>query len=424
MRGVFYGHYSLSDEERKRLWKQAILVPDTNSLLYLFKLMPKARDEMLAAFKTFDKRLWLPHQVGKEFQERWRTAAKSNRDEYERLKADFRASNGKITASLSNFKRYHPWDDGAMIAQLPEIFEKMSKEVDAAMVKLPDPVATFEAVAQLFDGKVAAEPKQADVDMRIKEAERRRKAKIPPGYMDERPGDYLIWAEIIEKAKSGKVPVLLVTDDAKEDWWWKGPSDELLGPRPELRYEFFAATGEQFYAYRPASFLALARESNNALVSDATVQEMRRVQNRRLLAASSMRIRSKLRDLVEDIVLKPGANEEGLLAYAANIATTLDLIEPTVAARAQGKETGDDPELLQKHADDLKVEALTGVIESDDGEVAAYNLAVFNRLIDLLRDQEYRNELEYILNRLATARELRERVEDIRQRVSQVRSSQ
>ncbi|OBQ77393.1 PIN-like domain-containing protein [Mesorhizobium sp. WSM3873] len=415
MRSVFFGHYTPTDEERKRLWKEAILVPDTNSLLYLFKLMPKARDEMLAAFKTFDKRLWLPHQVGKEFQERWRSAAKSNRDEYEKLKADFKASNGKITVSLNNFKRYHSWEDGALIAQLPELFDKILKEVDATIAKLPDPVGTFEAIAALFDGKVASEPKPAEFDLRVKEADRRRKAKIPPGYMDERPGDYLIWAEIIAKAKSDKVPVLLVTDDNKEDWWWKGPSDETLGPRPELRYEFFAATGELFYAYRPARFLALVRESNSALVSDATVQEIQRVQNRRLAAASSMRIRSRIRDLSEQILRKPGAHEESVITYAMNIATLINLIGPATAARAEKKITGDDPAELQRLVDEYKSEVRQSVIYSGDDDIGAGNISLFDRLVHLLRDGEYWNEAPNVMDRLASTRELRERVEEIRQ---------
>ncbi|WP_210239354.1 PIN-like domain-containing protein, partial [Mesorhizobium sp. M2E.F.Ca.ET.166.01.1.1] len=94
-----------------------------------------------------------------------------------------------------------------------------------------------------------------------------------------------------------KVPILLVTDDQKEDWWWKDSPDDFIGPRSELRYEFFDRTGQSFYAYRPAHFLALVRQSDSALVSDATVQEMQRVQNRRLVSASSLRIRSKIREL-------------------------------------------------------------------------------------------------------------------------------
>ncbi|AZO75031.1 MAG: hypothetical protein E5V92_01905 [Mesorhizobium sp.] len=389
-------------------------VPDTNVLLHLFRFMPKQRKEVIAAFESFGKRLWLPHQVAKEFQDGWRSADSENRRLYAKLKEDLAEKRREIENLIKGSSRFDPWPKGSPMLQVAGFFESLSAEVDSATAKLPDANAVFDAVTGLFDGKVSEQPKKTDLEARRKEADRRKQDKVPPGYRDKRPGDYLIWAELKEKAKTAKLPVLFITADVKEDWWLRH-GGKTVGPRPELRDEFSAETGQMFYAYEADRFLSLVAERNKNLVSDDTVLEMKRIQNRRLVAASSLRIRSKLRELLEDIVLKEGASQEGLLAYAANIAVVLDLIEPTIVARAAGKETGDDPEALKKHADDLKSDALNDVIYFDDSEVGAHNVAMFDKLIDLLRDTEYRNELEHILNRLAATRELRERIEETRQ---------
>lgn len=413
MRKMFHGYYQPTAEEFERLWSEGLLAPDNNVLIHLFRFMPKQREEVLAAFKSFGNRLWLPYQVANEFHQGWRSAESANRGAYSDLKKDLAKKKQEIEDLVRRFSRFDPWPEGSTMNQIPEFFDRLSKDVDGATSNLPNADEVLAAISDLFEGKVAAQPEQKEIDARVKEAERRMQNKIPPGYMDKRPGDYLIWAELKEKARTAKLPIIFVTDDRKEDWWLE-QSGKTIGPRPELRQEFTADTGQMFYAYTPDRFLALLAERTKNLVSPETVMEMQRIQSRRLTSASSLRIRSEIRELLDDILLKPGANEEALMAYAANIATALNLIEPTVAARAQGKETGDDPALLQQHADDLKSDAISGLMDSEDSEMAAHNLAAFNRLIDLLRDREYRNELEYVLNRLATTRALRERMEENR----------
>ncbi|WP_204277464.1 PIN-like domain-containing protein, partial [Escherichia coli] len=61
-----------------------------------------------------------------------------------------------------------------------------------------------------------------------KEGEDRYAKKIPPGYKDakkdagefDKYGDLIIWKDMIGKAKADKRPILFISDDAKEDWWW------------------------------------------------------------------------------------------------------------------------------------------------------------------------------------------------------------
>ena len=66
------------------------------------------------------------------------------------------------------------------------------------------------------------------------EAKKRYERKTPPGFMDcdskddiRRYGDAILWFQVLDKAKSAKRDVILVTDDRKTDWWWKTPEEDL-----------------------------------------------------------------------------------------------------------------------------------------------------------------------------------------------------
>ncbi|SLN60290.1 hypothetical protein PSA7680_03170 [Pseudoruegeria aquimaris] len=94
-------------------------------------------------------------------------------------------------------------------------------------------------------------------------------------------GDYLVWHQILEHTKtSGKDSLVFVTDDGKEDWWWKIKSggDKVLGPRPELVEEARSIGGvSDFLMYRPVSFLKYANKFLKTEVSAETIEEVRDV---------------------------------------------------------------------------------------------------------------------------------------------------
>ncbi len=91
-----------------------------------------------------------------------------------------------------------------------------------------------------FDGKVGEGFYNEDIDKIKKEGESRYKTKTPPGYcdgnqkQDNEYGDLFIWKEIIRYAKENDKDVIFVTQDVKEDWWFK-EKGKTIGPRYELR---------------------------------------------------------------------------------------------------------------------------------------------------------------------------------------------
>jgi len=98
-------------------------------------------------------------------------------------------------------------------------------------------------------------------------------------------GDFLVWKQLLEHSKSVNAKsVIFVTDDGKEDWWWKIESDgpKTIGPRPELVEEARAsALVETLLMYNPEGFLKYAKEFLKAQVSEETLKEVRDVSSTR-----------------------------------------------------------------------------------------------------------------------------------------------
>jgi hypothetical protein len=100
-----------------------------------------------------------------------------------------------------------------------------------------------------------------------KDGEDRYSKKIPPGYKDQKKdageydkfGDLIIWKDMISKAKADKRPVIFISDDAKEDWWWIHRGRKI-GPRPELIEEFLTEAGQDFHIYEFSQFLRFAAD--------------------------------------------------------------------------------------------------------------------------------------------------------------------
>jgi hypothetical protein len=130
----------------------------------------------------------------------------------------------------------------------------------------------------LFDGRVGDPMSPDKLEAARKEAKRRVDHKIPPGYADkdksDPSGDYLVWRHLLDEAASRRLPVVLVTDDRKEDWV-RREHGLTLGPRPELCEEMSAEAGVMFLLMSTATFLRHAKEYLSASVSPETVDQAR-----------------------------------------------------------------------------------------------------------------------------------------------------
>ena len=67
MRELFPEFNNLNKAEIKSLWKKAIFVFDTNTLLNLYRLSPKIRKKFIDIIEKLGDRAWIPNYVAMEF---------------------------------------------------------------------------------------------------------------------------------------------------------------------------------------------------------------------------------------------------------------------------------------------------------------------------------------------------------------------
>ncbi len=266
----FEAYKSPTDGDYIEILTQGLIVLDSSVLLNLYRYTQQTRSDFISVLRSFGDRIFVPHQVMVEF---WRNRGTVLRDPL----------GGLATANnLANFREQslnliRNWARQTGLAQesanefsetlrtaFRDVINKVAliaseEGIGFANDTEADPVLT--ELESLLQGCVGEGLSESGYEQAVSEARRRTAAKIPPGYMDaakatERAaGDYLIWLQTIHEAKARALDVLLVTGDAKEDWW-RREHGELRGPRPELVREIkYEADVRLFYVppRKPAS---------------------------------------------------------------------------------------------------------------------------------------------------------------------------
>lgn len=278
MRDEFSGYYPPTEAEFDQLWSDGLLVLDTNALLSLYRLKPTGRDQWLQVMGNFADRLWMPYQVGVEFHRNRAAVWFDVQSAFDKIEKGIDTARDALKSHPvleSDFKE-------SLTADLNALSEKVKGGRDANSTKIPispkdDQI--WSTLIDLFDGKVGPKPADADHAEMLQTAKDRFDKKIPPGYEDkdkqepERYGDTVIWLQTIAHAKLVGKPVIFITDDAKEDWWYviKGMT---IHARPELVREFREQTdGLRISIYRPDQFLRFAKNEGSD-ISEATIDEV------------------------------------------------------------------------------------------------------------------------------------------------------
>ena len=281
MRKQFPGYYYPQEEEYSQKFKECVFCFDTNVLLNLYRYTSESRDNLIKTIQVVKDRVWLPHQVGVEFQ---------------RLRIDVFLSQIELSLKVkeildTSIKEIEQLQRASLFA-INVMIDPIKIDLNAIRNKLvankdqkPNLMTgdfVFDAVTELFDGKVGDPYNQEKYREIYKKGRERYDAKIPPGYMDrsnnpsdtDQYGDFVLWSQLIDYSKGEPRPIILITDDAKNDWW-REVRGEKLGPRPELISEFIAETGgnKWFYMYSTEQFLKYSKEYLNADVLPEVIKE-------------------------------------------------------------------------------------------------------------------------------------------------------
>lgn len=272
-------------------WARTTVVLDTNVLLNLYRSPDGTREELLGALEAIAPSLFMPAQVQREF---WR-----NRDSVLRENAALDEVANELRRMLRDAKksltRLGQVKIGAapakdLIDRLEATLEEVIKAAAShqplfnwrTALSASEHDTVLSRLISLYDGKVGPEYGPAEFAAAIAEAASRFKRRIPPGYEDahkseheeEGSGDYLLWRQTIAQARRSGRDVLIVTQDAKEDWWRLDARNEPINARFELVDEMRREAGVGVRLLLTADFIRVLGETTNSPVSERTIDQV------------------------------------------------------------------------------------------------------------------------------------------------------
>ncbi|WP_462176622.1 PIN domain-containing protein [Pseudoalteromonas gelatinilytica] len=287
---LFKGYYKTNNKTIKDIWTNGKIIPDANVLLDLYRYSDETREAFLNLLNNHSERVWLPHQAAQEYFQNRPTVINEQSKNY-----DVTLKNINDLYSSFNQKNRHPFLHSELLGEVEKLFEKLNKRLENAkkshINRLNDDEIQ-EKITKVFGQKVGKPFTQEKLNQLFEEGKARYQSKIPPGYEDaqkndnerdlvgqqRRYGDLIMWKQIIAFSKENKTPVVLITEDTKEDWWLK-PAGRTLSARPELLKEFYDETGQEILVYRTESFLHNATKFLSEQVSTEVIEEIKLLQS-------------------------------------------------------------------------------------------------------------------------------------------------
>jgi len=314
MKDMYPGWYPKSAAEASALWSNAIFVPDANVLLHCLRHPVAVSEELLRMFDALKESLWIPYQVGLEFHRNRLDVELGAQDAYAVLIRDQEATIEKARERLRQLRAHPTISVPKELAALDMFSADFRTRMVAAQATHPtqEIADAVEKLTELLAGRIGDKWKPEQFAALKKEGDDRYAKKIPPGYKDSRKdigefdkyGDLIIWKDMIARAKTEKRPIIFISDDAKEDWWWihKG---RKLGPRPELVEEFQAGSGQSFHIYEFGQFLRFASDRFPEIQAgvdqaERSLRDDERARRKQSELAEAVETREKVRELEDE----------------------------------------------------------------------------------------------------------------------------
>lgn len=355
-----YRYFDYTQEEYKQIWETATFVFDTSSLLNLYKYKEETRDEF---FKTLDKikdRLWIPHHIALEFNKNRLTVISNEIGNFSKIIKTISGLESHLASNINSLslKKTHKIDTDKIYEQIKSLAEKINKDLESQLekeIKLKGKDPIRDKIFELFDGKVGSRPtEQKAINELEKEAERRFKLEIAPGFGDsnkdelcfdkglqyqKKYSDYIIWQQILDNAKNieSKNLIFVTGDSKKGDWFLtiEARGERAIQPKPEILDEALNVGGlDNFLMYDTEDFITYAGQYLNLNISQKVIEEVSNinkspntqnninfVQNlkkRTHLSAEKMRALMKAQKTKERITVELTRNK-GLLDYPHQI---------------------------------------------------------------------------------------------------------
>jgi predicted nucleic acid-binding protein len=139
------GHFRPTTEEFDRMWEEGMFVVDTNVLLNLYRYSRSTRDELLRVLRALENKLFLPHQVGREFLERRLEIVRKQREGFSNLRQRVTGVRREMETELRKVLRLRPGEDlpDGLRNALEEVplsgYGVLSGRLEALETDLPQP---------------------------------------------------------------------------------------------------------------------------------------------------------------------------------------------------------------------------------------------------------------------------------------------
>ena len=277
----------------EKVWQDGIIVFDTNVLLNLYRYNEKARDELLKIMKSFQKRLWIPYQVGLEFMNNRETVIKWLYKGFNELSVQVdECKKGFFKFYEGNYTKHRHINR----EELEELFDQHLQPIKDKLSEwektLPDynkNDVVKNKILVMYNKRVGNDYNFDELLEIYNKGKVRYEHKLPPGYKDDTKdkremgvrhvyGDLIAWMQIMDYAKEKVKDVIFVCEDLKEDWWERNDG-KINKPRQELLDEFKYRTGRDIVIYTQKGFL----EASKKKINEETMKEIKRVREENLL---------------------------------------------------------------------------------------------------------------------------------------------
>lgn len=278
MRNAIRPYIGLTKEEKNKLWDNATFVFDTNVYLDLYRYSKKTRDALLDAMNKMNTRIWMPYQVAEEYARHRPKTIFDCKERYSKIENSF----------MENLKKeLRLKKDDSDLSKIQAMVHQWIEEYAARNTLIDSPFddEILNELLTLYDNKVGLPYDESKMTEIKKSGAERYNKKTPPGYMDQKKkdndgndnnafGDYIIWKQIMDYAKSSEKDIVFITNDNKEDWWLI-ISGKTIGPRFELIKEFDQETHRKFHMYNMEHFISLFKEKEESRLDESVIDEVK-----------------------------------------------------------------------------------------------------------------------------------------------------
>lgn len=299
---MFEGFKILTEDEKKPIWENDIFIVDTNVLINIYKYKNVDNYANLLTILKFLKekqQLYIPYHVALEYYFNKDKNKSIIEDEYSLI---FQELKNRIKKTKEEFHEYLQTRDmfkknlidNSISSKIEGYFDNIIEMFNEDLLELKeneeDILMREESIENLLETIVGNPFDKEKMELIHTCGEKRYRNSIPPGYKDEKDkkdtrifgnyeyeekyGDLIIWEHIKEKSSETDSPIIFITDDVKEDWWYiiRG---KKIGIRPELRQELYDINKQNILIYTLVRFIEQALNHYEELnISDTDQKQL------------------------------------------------------------------------------------------------------------------------------------------------------